>query len=1251
MKKSSTLLLIILAAALTSFSQQTTKEKAWEFFINNDLKSARDEFAQVIRSNPDDYEAHLMLSLIAGENDAGESALNHFADFANVAPDINPYMSALWYTASVAHGVRSKKERYRERFLTDMLKSDNLNSTTRAYLNETLGDHYRMSADLRKAESFFAEIGSVTEWQIVGTFYNEAGSGFEKGYPPIHSPGGDIDFINDFGAPVRWYKMVNAQPGQWLHLVHYFDTRNSLMYAQTFCHSPVDQEVVLRIGTSGSLRVWGNDKLLFSEADERNNGIDTYLVTARLNKGHNRILLQLGSSRIARSNFLMRVTDRDGNIAKDLEFTSNLSTYVKDTTDWQPEAITHFAEAFFQEKVQEEPNNLLNYIMLASVYLKNDKTYQAKSILNQALEKWPDCTYLLEKQYEAYLRDDNPTGVTLTRDKILKADPDNPGILLSLYSEAYDNENYQEAKNMLDRYERKMGRNAAVINRRISLAIAEDKTVELHRLINEGFNKFPENAHFVRLKHLSYKSQRNIPKATSTLRKFLRRNFDADLTITYGVYLAETGRMSQGMDVLKQLIVYSPSATGYIALLADINSRIGNYRRATSYYEQCLVHAPYVDTYHEYLGDCHSETANLPAALSSYRQALKFNPNNFSLRNKIRELEGTAPIFDFFEKPDLDALIKQAPEAADHPGESSIILLHEVQKVAYAGGGQEEKHFYLVKVFNSDGLDNWKEVDLYRFANQRIVVEKAEVIKRNGSTLKAEVYNDQVVFTALEVGDAIALVYKLETFSYGKLVPNFSDVYHFSAMVPTKTARFSLLTEKGMTFERQLVNTRIKLDIEDFNNYRRYTWEKHDLPAVRYEVFMPAMADVGETIHISTLPDWNFVIDWYHDLTISQARTHLIVQEKARELLADKGDLTDLEKTKVIYDYVTNEIRYSSIPLRQSGFVPQRASNVVSTLIGDCKDVVTLFIALCNEAGITATPVLIRSRSNGNTLPLPTMDFDHVIARAEIDGEFHYLELTSSQLPFGALHPELYKALALEVSPEPQKSVPFLLDPENRLRNTIQRNTEVIFDGEKMNVATNTVRGGYPSAGMRMVYQNITEEEQKRILATSITSSAPDINLIHLGFDEHLAGNSNLLSYDYNFVRNNPFTRITGLEIFRIPFTDTYDDSFFIADATRKFPLELRFYNVAEEFTEELIIHIPEGKELAEMPEDMEFECSVGRYKVVFGMEDNKLVANRELTYFNDVVTPDEYVEFKDFFMKMLASDTRQIALKNKAGH
>ncbi|MDP1335075.1 transglutaminase domain-containing protein, partial [Klebsiella pneumoniae] len=71
--------------------------------------------------------------------------------------------------------------------------------------------------------------------------------------------------------------------------------------------------------------------------------------------------------------------------------------------------------------------------------------------------------------------------------------------------------------------------------------------------------------------------------------------------------------------------------------------------------------------------------------------------------------------------------------------------------------------------------------------------------------------------------------------------------------------------------------------------------------------------------------------------------------------------------------------------------------------LGDCKDVSTLFVALCNEVGIKANLVLVSTRDNGlYGMLLPNIQFNHCIASLEEGGKKYYIELTDNKNPFGA---------------------------------------------------------------------------------------------------------------------------------------------------------------------------------------------------------------------------------------------------------
>ena len=61
-----------------------------------------------------------------------------------------------------------------------------------------------------------------------------------------------------------------------------------------------------------------------------------------------------------------------------------------------------------------------------------------------------------------------------------------------------------------------------------------------------------------------------------------------------------------------------------------------------------------------------------------------------------------------------------------------------------------------MKVLNEKGIDLWKEHSLgYNPWRQRLIIEKAEVVKPGGSKFVAKQNDNDLVFTNLAKGDAV----------------------------------------------------------------------------------------------------------------------------------------------------------------------------------------------------------------------------------------------------------------------------------------------------------------------------------------------------------------------------------------------------------------------------------------------------------------------------------------------------------------
>ncbi|CAN7636977.1 DUF3857 domain-containing protein [Phenylobacterium sp. LjRoot225] len=95
---------------------------------------------------------------------------------------------------------------------------------------------------------------------------------------------------------------------------------------------------------------------------------------------------------------------------------------------------------------------------------------------------------------------------------------------------------------------------------------------------------------------------------------------------------------------------------------------------------------------------------------------------------------------------------------------------------------------------------------------------------------------------------------------------------------------------------------------------------------------------------------------------------------------------------------VEDKTRYFLLAIGQGGYVPASADDTWRRKFGDCKGKSVLLLALLNELGISAEPVLVNTRyGDGLDERLPSLGaFDHVIIKATIGGRTYWLDATRS---------------------------------------------------------------------------------------------------------------------------------------------------------------------------------------------------------------------------------------------------------------
>lgn len=1259
---------------LSSAAQKNKIDEGWQNFTTNNSNKAIQLFTEATGDAATAEEAYLALSLVYNDEGYADKALESFQNFYKVSSNPYPYMDVLWQTSAVAYG-SGIKDKKRLKFLKSLLKDPKLPGNLKARLHSTLGDHFETQGEFKDAKAEFEQIGSITKWMCVGSFENISASGFDKEYEPIKNPEASTQFKNKLGANVNWFTLFDVRLDRWVDLEYYFYAGNSIVYSQNFVNSPIEQKVQLRFGVSGSIKVWLNDQLILSESEERNNDFDSYWVETTLKKGYNRVLVQIGESEADNSNFMMRITDVNGENINGLTFADkDNKEYDKTSVEFKSINPSYFE--FFEKKVEQDPS-FINLILLAKTYSDRDMRYKARKVLNRAQEIAPKSSYVVLKLISVYQSEGNRTAIAKAIEWLKENDKDNIVSLDMLYDEAVENKDYVKADSLLRRIEAVVGSDAEMVyEKKMDLYGAQEKNEALIGVIESAYDRYPENYLFVLYKALVEKSKNNSTGAIKVLKKYSKKYYNISILKQMAQIHFSGGNPYAGLDLYKQMVEDNPIGVGLHYELADIYMQIQNYNEAISLLNTIVRIAPTISRYWELRGKCYAEKADHISAKTNYVRAIELNPTNFGARTKTRELEGIdADIFKNFPEIDVYKAFNEGGSATDYPDDNSVILVNSVQRVVYGDGVSEEKHTVVVKVLNKAGIDVWKEYRVPYYFTQNVTIEKVEVLKANGTKLEAESEGTSVVFTNLEAGDGIHITYKVENYQTGKLAPHFTDKHYFELSYPVKYSSYSLLIDTGVKFKYRFSNKGFN-PVKNFvreetdsvvknknpfalqgttsaktvmNGYTMYQWEKSDIPAIKSESYMTNLVDYGEVLFISSFPDWKFISNWYSDLAKTKAKSDFEVKETAQELFKGKENLGKLEKVMLIHDYIVKNIRYSLVSFRQSGLIPQKASKVINTRVGDCKDVSTLFVALCREAGIDSVRlVLINTRDNGQKdLLLPSIDFNHCIGNVTIDGKEYFVELTSDKNGF-TTHPTVLKnsyALKIYDELEGTSQEPFYLAPSTAAPDNIIRVTDAQFSGKEMTINTKTTKYGDWASDVRHQYADIPETERRKKLLQNLTGDNSSIKLNTFKFND-LEAISDSIVYDYNYTIGNTVTQITGLNIFSLPWSTKFSSISFLSSEERKYPIRVWSYlqyNVSEEV---VTLTLPEGTKLVELPANVHLKCNAADYTVTYKAVGNKILAKRTVKILADIVPVAEYNDFKKFFEKVVEEDTRQLAFK-----
>jgi tetratricopeptide (TPR) repeat protein len=1231
-----------LAGASSSDSLVTL---AWQAWNRNDQQAVEQWFNSALKADPRNARAQIGLAYLYSLQSHTEKAWDAFSAALTGSNDPYPYLFAAWLAPHFRH--HPHPESAGTIPLVERIASDRKAAPfLQAQAQEFLGTYYQSKGDLAKSDSYFKAIRPVTAWTLIGPFENISASGFEKAFPPEQEFNPRAEYKGKNEVPASWFKPAGLRRDLWVDFQRYFAFSEAVFYGHTFIYSPSRRLCQVRIGTSGSLKAFLNDNLLIAYPDENNNDLDTYIIETELQQGWNSLLIKCGYSEINSCNFMVRITDTNGNPLEDLQYATDPQT-CPSRPRVEARVVPNFAEQYLQRQIEQHPDWYEHYLLLADCYLRNDKAIEAELILRAAADKLPACAAIQTSLLEAYMRGEKNDEVSRTIERLSTLDRRIPTVLIYSIRRSLDNEDYDAAEGYIKQFEALLPGSREAYAEWIGFYSKKKQFEKVVALNAEAYKQYPDEWEIAYLQAaIDAQTTKTADGAIRIVQDYLTRNYEwVPLKTLCDLYL-QKGDLAVYKESCERLLALEPVSPGYYYTMATAALERRAYADAETWTRKALEFAPNASLYWTLLGGVLRSQGRTDEAANAYSRALVFYPAMYDAIEGLRDLQSKPPVFAAFPAVNIDSLIAHAPKASDYPGEPALMLLDDTRRVVFPHGSSMLERERLVKIFNSAGIDDQKEYFIsYNPHSEGLLVEHAVVIKKDGSEIKADVNNNSVVFKSLEPGDAIHLKWRIKNFYSGELAHHFWDSKNFSRFYPSQTVRYALLVPEGLRFEHTTLHMPDQPTVSRTPDGTLYQWTLTNEPPMEYEKGMPILDDAGKVLYVSSIGSWSYLVDWYSDLAKEKAQSTFEIKDQVRRLFADRAGLTDIEKIRLIYDFITEEVRYSSVSFRQSGLIPQKARDVLATRIGDCKDMATLCIAMLREVGIPAYYVLVNTRNEGENRNAPPMlAFNHCIAAVETARGMLYLDLTASNFAVGSVPNADVGAFALLI--KPGVTAPMYLPSESFSPSSIGvRSVITLSEDNSATVKHDLSLAGIPAGSIRGYYRHETEKEQRRKLSEQINSHYPGGRVSDLSF-HNLDSLTPDMGMQFNCEVPNfaldagKFRTVKNLWYFRFPPDEA------LSYAGRKFP----YKHDAPEDTlfEDVTLQLPAGIKPLDLPGNVHFTCPVADYSATYHFSKGKLQATRQFVYKKEVVTVEEYATFKQFYNNVVRDDSRQLLLKGK---
>lgn len=430
--------------------------------------------------------------------------------------------------------------------------------------------------------------------------------------------------------------------------------------------------------------------------------------------------------------------------------------------------------------------------------------------------------------------------------------------------------------------------------------------------------------------------------------------------------------------------------------------------------------------------------------------------------------------------------------------------------------------------------------------------------------------------------------------------------------------------------------------------YLSYHFAMKDLSAIKADDFMTTVEDYRSSIDFELARTFfpsggerNYSIT-YKDLTktllqddnygMPLRKFGKTAKKIASEIIAKSASKDTLVLVENAYNYVRNTMSWNE--MARLG-VSAKLDQIYEKKIGNSTEINLILVAVLQELGFDANPVVLSTRSHGKVLPdIALIDrFNYSVAHLMIKGKDFMLDATDRYVKMNMLPKRCLNERGWLISKNPRWVS--LVPIEKKYVNT-----QLVFsieEDQQLKGHFNEYYYGYASSEKKAEVNELSEEKYFEKLKNQYTNFETPI----FKFNE---SESKELNINCQTTVNEAYT-VAGDRIFIQPLLWETQKQNPFTQSERKYPVDFG-YNIQETVSAKYTI--PKSYSVESLPSytNLYLPNNKGKYLFMIKAENGIIEIMSQLLLNKSVFTADEYFDLRELFNKMIAKQNEQIVLK-----